>query len=45
MDQRSWGKTMTLVHSLEIGFLSGIALFFILQRLGVIDKWFEALER
>jgi hypothetical protein len=36
---------MTMVHALEIGFLAGIVLFFVLQRLGVIDRWFESLER
>jgi hypothetical protein len=36
---------MTTVHSLEIGFLVGIVLFFALQRMGVIDRWFELLDR
>lgn len=36
---------MTVVHSLEVGILGGIALFFILQYLGVIDRWFERFDR
>jgi len=36
---------MTIVHSAGIGVLAGIALFFILLRFGVIDKWFERLEQ
>lgn len=36
---------MTLAHSLGIGVLVGIALFFVLQRLGVLDKWLEKLDR
>jgi len=36
---------MTVVFSLGTGILTGIALFFILQRLGVIDKWIDRWDR
>jgi len=36
---------MTTLHSLEAGFLAGIALFFILQRMGIIDRWFDSFKR
>lgn len=36
---------MSVVHSLGIGIISGIVLFFVLQRLGVLDKWIQKLER
>lgn len=36
---------MSTLHSLEIGFLAGIVLFFVLQRLGVIDRWFDSFSR
>jgi len=36
---------MTIAHSLGIGVVVGIALFFVLQRLGVLDKWLEKLDR
>jgi hypothetical protein len=36
---------MTVVFSLGTGILAGIALFFILQRLGVIDKWIDRWDR
>ena len=36
---------MTIAHSLGIGVLLGIALFFVLQRLGVLDKWLEKFDR
>ena len=36
---------MSVVHSLGIGIIAGIVLFFVLQRLGVLDKWIEKLER
>ena len=39
------GKNMTIAHSLGIGVVVGIALFFVLQRLGVLDKWLEKLDR
>ncbi len=32
---------MSTIHALEIGILAGVALFFVLQRLGVIDRWFD----
>lgn len=32
---------MNIAHWFGIGFLGGIALFFILLHFGVIDKWFE----
>ena len=38
-------KNMTVAHSLGIGVVVGIALFFVLQRLGVLDKWLEKLDR
>jgi hypothetical protein len=34
---------MSTLHALELGILGGIALFFILQRLGVIDHWFDRM--
>jgi len=36
---------MTTLHSLETGFLAGIVLFFVLQRLGIIDRWFDSFNR
>ena len=36
---------MTTLHCLEFGFLAGIVMFFVLQRLGIIDRWIERLER
>jgi hypothetical protein len=36
---------MSIAHSVEIGVLAGIALFFIFQRLGWIDKWFDSWDR
>jgi hypothetical protein len=36
---------MTTLNYLEIGFLAGIVLFFVLQRLGIIDHWFERMDR
>jgi hypothetical protein len=36
---------MSIVQSLELGFLVGIALFFVLHRQGVIDQWLQAWER
>ncbi len=36
---------MTVEFSLGTGILAGIALFFILQRLGVIDKWIDRWDR
>jgi len=36
---------MTIAHSLGIGVLLGIALFFVLQRLGVLDKWIQKFDR
>ena len=34
----TWSRTMTVVDWFGIGIVGGIALFFILHRLGVIDK-------
>jgi len=34
---------MSTVHALELGIVGGIALFFILQRMGVIDRWFDRM--
>jgi hypothetical protein len=36
---------MTTAHAIALGVLAGIVLFFVLQRLGVIDRWFERMER
>jgi hypothetical protein len=36
---------MTNPQMLGIGFIVGIALFFVLQRMGVIDRWIERLDR
>jgi len=36
---------MSVTTSLQIGFVAGIALFFVLQRLGIIDRWFERWNR
>lgn len=33
--------TMTTIHAFEIGILGGIVLFFVLQRLGILDRWFD----
>lgn len=32
---------MTTIHAFEIGILGGIVLFFVLQRLGILDRWFD----
>lgn len=32
---------MSVLHSLELGILGGIALFFILMYSGLLDKWFR----
>jgi hypothetical protein len=36
---------MTNAHMLGIGMIAGIALFFVLLRLGVIDRWIQRLEQ
>jgi len=36
---------MTVVHSLELGILGGIVLFFVLLRFGLIDRCIRWLER
>ena len=36
---------MSVANAIALGVLTGIALFFVLQRLGVIDRWIEWLER
>jgi hypothetical protein len=36
---------MSTLQALEFGFIGGIVLFFTLQRLGVIDRWFESWGR
>ncbi len=36
---------MTTLHCLEFGFLAGIVMFFVLQRLGLIDRLIDRLER
>ena len=36
---------MTTAQTLGAGIVVGIVLFFVLQRLGVIDRWLERLER
>ncbi|BAP88689.1 putative uncharacterized protein [Burkholderiales bacterium GJ-E10] len=36
---------MAIAHALSIGFVIGIVLFFVLQRIGVIDRWIERLEK
>jgi hypothetical protein len=35
---------MNVQVSLALGIIFGIFLFFVLQRLGVIDKWISRLE-
>jgi hypothetical protein len=32
---------MSVLHSLELGILGGIALFFVLMYSGLLDKWFR----
>jgi hypothetical protein len=36
---------MTVVHAVEIGVLGGIVLFFVLQRLGILDRWIDSWSR
>jgi hypothetical protein len=36
---------MTVVHWFGIGFLIGTGLFFILERSGVIYKWFDKWDQ
>jgi hypothetical protein len=36
---------MSTANAIALGVLAGIVLFFVLQRLGVIDRWFEKMER
>jgi hypothetical protein len=32
---------MSVLHSLELGILGGIALFYVLMYSGLLDKWFR----
>lgn len=36
---------MSSAYAIALGVLAGIVLFFVLQRLGVIDRWLDRLER
>jgi hypothetical protein len=36
---------MTAAHRFDAGMLGGAALFFILERIGVIEQWFEKRDR
>ncbi len=36
---------MSVASSVLIGIVVGVVLFFVLQQFGVIDRWFEKLER
>lgn len=36
---------MSVPQALQLGFVAGIALFFALQRMGIIDCWIESWER
>jgi len=35
---------MSTVHAFAIGILGGIALFFVLQQRGVLDRWLDKLS-
>jgi len=39
------GRTMSTLHALELGILAGITLFFVLQRMGILDRWFDHFSR
>lgn len=32
---------MSVLHALELGFIGGIALFFVCMYSGLLDKWFR----
>jgi len=32
---------MSTLHALELGILAGITLFFVLQRMGILDRWLD----
>jgi hypothetical protein len=36
---------MSVVHALQFGIVGGIVLFFVFQRLGWIDRWFDHWSR
>ncbi len=36
---------MGVAQALGLGIVVGIVLFFVLQRLGILDRWIERLER
>jgi ribosomal protein S5 len=36
---------MTTPQIFGVGIIAGIALFFVLQRYGVIDRWFDKLGK
>jgi hypothetical protein len=31
--------------AIALGVIAGIVLFFVLQRLGILDRWIERMER
>jgi hypothetical protein len=36
---------MTVAQAIGFGIVAGIALFFVLQRAGLLDKWIERWDR
>jgi hypothetical protein len=36
---------MSNAYAIALGVLAGIVLFFVLQRMGVIDRWFDKMDR
>jgi uncharacterized protein (DUF2344 family) len=36
---------MSVANAIALGVISGIVLFFVLQRLGIIDRWIEKFDR
>lgn len=36
---------MTVAQSIGFGIVAGIVLFFVLQRVGLLDKWIEHWDR
>jgi len=36
---------MSVANAIGLGVIAGIVLFFVLQRMGVIDRWIEKFDR
>lgn len=38
-------RKMSVANAIGLGVITGIVLFFVLQRLGIIDRWIERFDR